>query len=144
NVLIDPLGIRDWSAFRALLVDPRIVKVLHSCSEDLLVFQAFLGVIPAPLFDTQIAASYLGHGLSLSYQNLVKEKVGIDLPKGETRSDWLQRPLTEEQLHYAALDVAYLPEIHRLQTAQLVREGKLDWFEEDCERLLHVYDDEVS
>src|SRR5690606_11244941 len=76
NVLVDPLGIQSWSAFRALLSDPRIVKILHSCSEDLLVFQAFLGVLPAPLFDTQIAAAFLGQGLSLSYQNLVKDKIG--------------------------------------------------------------------
>src|SRR5690606_19153785 len=86
TVLIDPLGIQDWSTFRDLLLDPRITKILHSCSEDLLVFQAFLGVIPAPLYDTQIAAAYLGQGLSLSYQNLVKDKIGIELPKGETRS----------------------------------------------------------
>jgi ribonuclease D len=142
--LIDPLEISDWSAFRDLLVDSRVTKIMHSCSEDLLVFYAFTGVIPEPIFDTQIAAALLGEGLSLSYQNLIIQGFGIELPKGETRSDWMQRPLTPEQLEYAALDVAWLVETHKLQSEKLAGMGRLAWVSEECERMRHAYDTEFT
>jgi ribonuclease D len=142
--LLDPLGISDWTAFVSLLQDAAIVKVLHSCSEDLLVFLKGLGVMPAPLYDTQVAGSMLEHGLSVSYQNMVKHYIGVELPKAETRSDWLQRPLTSEQLEYAALDVAYLHQIHELQLAQLQQLGRVSWVQEECQRLQEAYNDEVS
>ena len=82
--LVDPLGITDWAPFKALLVDAGIVKILHSCSEDLLVFLNSMNVLPVPLFDTQVAASMLEHGLSVSYQNMVKHYFGVELPKAET------------------------------------------------------------
>lgn len=142
--LIDPLGISDWSPFKALMQDAALVKILHSCSEDLLVFINFLGVVPAPLFDTQVAASMLEHGLSVSYQNMVKHYFGVELPKAETRSDWLQRPLTPEQREYAALDVAYLHQIWDLQCLQLDQLGRSGWMKEECERLADTYAEELS
>jgi ribonuclease D len=142
--LIDPLGIRDWEPFKALLIDEGIVKILHSCSEDLLVFLHSLQVLPTPLFDTQVAASMLEHGLSVSYQNLVKHYMGVELPKAETRSDWLQRPLTPQQCDYAALDVAYLHQIHDLQCQQLEQKGRSRWLREECTRLSDTYSDEIS
>ncbi|MDC0598955.1 ribonuclease D, partial [Gammaproteobacteria bacterium] len=144
NYLIDPLEIDDWDFFTALMIKPSLTKIFHSCSEDLLVFFAFLGVIPRPIFDTQIATAFLNEGFALSYQNMVKERVNIDIPKDETRSDWLQRPLTDEQLQYAALDVAYLPEIFNWQTQQLQASGKLGWLQEECERLIQQYQSEVN
>ncbi|MCO6062695.1 ribonuclease D, partial [Pseudomonas sp. MOB-449] len=83
------------------LEDPAVVKVLHSCSEDLEVFQRLTGSQPQPLFDTQIAAGYLNIGFSMGYSRLVKELLGLELPMDETRSDWLQRPLSEMQVRYA-------------------------------------------
>lgn len=142
--LVDPLGIRDWTAFRALMTDPQVVKIMHSCSEDMLVFLTFLQVLPTPVFDTQIAAAFLNQGLSISYQNLVKQRYGIELPKGETRSDWLQRPLTVEQLNYAALDVAYLVDTWQAQTQELKALGREEWMREECERLLSNYAEEIS
>jgi ribonuclease D len=142
--LIDPLRISDWSPLKALLEDTGIVKILHSCSEDLLVFLNGLGVLPAPLFDTQVAASMLEHGLSVSYQNMVRHYFGVDLPKAETRSDWLKRPLTPEQLEYAALDVAYLHQIWDLQGLQLQQLGRSGWMQEECMRLAEPYADEIS
>ena len=144
SYLVDPLTIDEWEPFRALMTDRALVKILHSCSEDLLVFYSFLGVLPDPLFDTQIAAAFLDHGQALSYQNLVRREMGIDLPKGETRSDWLQRPLSEEQMQYAALDVAYLPEIYRLQKVMLQQQNKLDWFWEECGRSNRQYATEIA
>lgn len=141
-VLIDPLQIQEWQPFRAVLTDPAIVKILHSCSEDLLVFLKAIGALPYPLFDTQVAASMLEHGLSISYQNLVREYVGVELPKGETRSDWLQRPLTASQMEYAALDVAYLHQIWDMQHAQLEKLGRESWMTEECLRMSDTHADE--
>ncbi len=143
-ILLDPLGINDWSAFVALLLAPDIVKVLHSCSEDLQVFLIALGCLPSPLFDTQLANALLGGGHALSYQNLVREKTGIELPKGETRSDWLQRPLSPQQLDYAALDVAYLPAIYLEQSGALAAQQRLSWLEEECARMLEQNKSEVN
>ncbi|MDT8397987.1 MAG: ribonuclease D [Pseudomonadales bacterium] len=144
NFLIDPLSIGQWEEFKALIINPEVTKVFHSCSEDLLVFLSFLGVVPSPVFDTQIASALLNEGFGLSYQNLVRQKTGLELPKGETRSDWLQRPLTPEQLDYAALDVAYLPEIYQLLQALLEKQGKSDWMREEGERLTHGCDAEIK
>lgn len=142
--LIDPLPIEDWSPFARLMTREETIKIFHSCSEDMLVFIAFLELMPTPVFDTQIAASFLGQGLSLSYQNLVQLMCDIALPKGETRSDWLQRPLSAEQLEYAALDVLYLPEIARRQTAALEERGRLAWAREEFERVRVLYECELS
>lgn len=142
--LIDPLRIHDWAAFSALLIDPAITKIMHSCSEDMLVFHTFLGVLPTPVFDTQLATALLNEGVGISYQNLVKLRFGIELPKAETRSDWLQRPLTSEQLEYAALDVAYLPQCWQAQRATLHAKGREAWLREDSARQLQQYVNEQA
>ncbi len=134
--LIDPLTINDFSGFSQLLVNNDIVKVLHSCSEDLEVFDRLLGVVPSPLIDTQVAAALDGYGFSLGYQRLTEALLQIHVAKGETRSNWLQRPLTDSQIHYAALDVAYLPEMYQLLTESLQRKGRLSWLYEECELLV--------
>ena len=103
--LIDPLLIDDWAPFAALLQDPAVVKVLHACSEDLEVFLRLTGSLPVALFDPQLAAAYLNLGFSMGYSRLVQAVLNIELPKGETRSDWLQRPLTANQVRYAAESV---------------------------------------
>lgn len=144
NYLIDPLIIDDWSQFKNIMLKSSILKIFHSCSEDLLVFFAFLKVIPTPIFDTQIATAFLNEGFALSYQNLVKIRKNIEIPKGETRSDWRQRPLTEHQLKYAALDVAYLPEICRWQTNKLEEIDKLTWHQDECQRIISLYESEVQ
>lgn len=125
--LIDPLAIEDPSPLADLLTDPEVVKVLHSPSEDLEVFQNWLGVLPQPLFDTQRAAGLLGQGFGMGYRALVQEICDVDLPKGETRSDWLQRPLTESQCEYAAMDVNWLSPVWRKLHKSCVEQGKLDW-----------------
>lgn len=134
--LIDPLAVTDFSPLTELFIDANVVKVLHSCSEDLEVFQYLLGVIPTPLFDTQVAAAFCGHGLSVGYAGLLSAVLNIDLDKGETRSDWMQRPLSQSQLHYAALDVAYLLIIYGKQLQQLKSLQRLEWVLADCQRLI--------
>jgi ribonuclease D len=125
--LIDPLRIRDTAPLAALLTNPAVLKVLHSGSEDLEVFQRWLGVLPQPLFDTQRAAALLDLGFGLGYRALVQEICAVDLPKGETCSDWLQRPLTASQCEYAGLDVTWLQRVWRELYERCVRQGKLQW-----------------
>lgn len=131
--LVDPLALEDVEPLAALLCEPATVKVLHSASEDLEVFRHWLGVVPRPLFDTQRALGLLDRGFGLGYRAVVESFCGVTLDKGETRSDWLARPLSEAQCDYAALDVAYLLPIYRELRAQAESAGKLDWIFEEGE-----------
>ncbi|MEN5198086.1 ribonuclease D [Pseudomonas wadenswilerensis] len=133
--LIDPLRIGDWQPLAGLLEDPQVIKVLHACSEDLEVLSRLTGSLPAPLFDTQLAAGYLNLGFSMGYSRLVQEVLGIDLPKGETRSDWLQRPLSETQVSYAAEDAVHLAELYERLRPQL-SDDKNAWVLEDGAELV--------
>ncbi len=130
-VLIDPLCDIDLSPFWALLTDPNIVKVLHSCSEDLEVFKCYCGTMPTPLFDTQIAGAFLGEGLSAGYAALVEKLLGVSLDKTEARTNWLARPLSDKQLDYAAKDVIYLEQIYQKLVPALEAKGLLQ----------HVFDE---
>jgi ribonuclease D len=133
--LIDPLLIGDWTPFAELLQDRAVIKVLHACSEDLEVFLRLTGSLPAPLFDTQLAAGYLNLGFSMGYSRLVQAVLQIELPKGETRSDWLQRPLSETQVSYAAEDVLHLAQVYH-QLKQQLPEQKYQWVLEDGAELV--------
>jgi len=134
--LIDPLAIKNIAPLRELMLDTAVTKVLHSCSEDLEVFQRWLDVVPAPLFDTQVAAAFAGLGFSLGYSGLVKSLLTIDIPKDETRSDWLQRPLSIAQLKYAALDVAHMLIVYGKLLQILKASERLEWVKSDCADLV--------
>lgn len=134
--LVDPLAIDDWQDFSAVLNNAGVVKVLHSCSEDLEVFERLCATLPAPLLDSQIGAGLAGWGEGLSYQKLVAHCLDVHVEKGETRSNWLQRPLTQSQRHYAALDVAYLQDIYPILRRQLDEQGRLQWWQQDCQQLI--------
>jgi len=133
--LIDPLLITDWTAFAGLLENPSVVKVLHACSEDLEVLWRLTGSLPMPLFDTQLAAGYLNIGFSMGYSRLVQSVLNIELPKGETRSDWLQRPLSEMKVRYAAEDAQQLAELYEALLPKLSDE-KRAWVLEDGAELV--------
>ena len=133
--LIDPLKISRFAPLLAVLADRGRIKALHSCSEDLEVFQRLGQFTPATLFDTQLAGAFLGYGY-LSYARLVKALLDVDLAKDETRSNWLKRPLTASQQDYAALDVAFLLPLHERLAEQLRQRGRDSWFEEEIARLL--------
>ncbi len=133
--LVDPLAARDLSPLAAVFRSPGI-KILHSASEDMEVFYRALGVVPEPLFDTQIAGALAGAGAFLSYQKLVAAYLGVELAKEETRTDWLARPLSPAQLAYAAEDVAYLIPLYERLTAELGELGRLSWPFEDSAALV--------
>lgn len=134
-LLLDAPRLGRLPAMIALLQAP-CLKVMHSASEDLQALHHTYGVLPQPLFDTQVAASLVGLDPSMSYQKLVAELCGVPLEKGETRSDWLRRPLSESQLHYAADDVRYLLEPHAELSRRLDALGRRAWLDEDCQRAI--------
>jgi ribonuclease D len=132
---IDPLALDDLSLVLEVIYDESITKVMHSGRQDMEIFFHINGKLPSPVFDTQIAALLLGYADQIGYANLVKEILGIELDKLHTRADWSQRPLSADQLQYAADDVVYLADIYRKMTAQLTEMGRLDWLAEDFARL---------
>jgi ribonuclease D len=134
--LVDPLRIEDPAPLADLLEDASITKVLHSASEDVEVLHTWTGARLAGLFDTQLAAAFLGERFGIGYGDLVRSVLGVDLAKGETRSNWLARPLSASQHRYACLDVIHLAEIHARQRAQLELTNRLAWLEEDCARVV--------
>ena len=138
-LLIDPLAITDTSPLTGLLSDQRVTKVLHSASEDLEVFSRWLDVLPQPLFDTQRAAALLDQGFGLGYSSVVKQVCNIDLPKGETTSDWLRRPLSASQCEYAAQDVAWLLPVWRHMEQMCLQQGKSGWVLADCADAIAAY-----
>ncbi len=135
-LLVDPTVTGIPELLRALIGNPAIVKIMHSASEDIQALQHGCNALPAPLFDTQIAAALCGLGAGMGYQKLVETQLGIVLPKSETRSDWLHRPLSPAQLVYAADDVLHLHALHALLRDKLRELGRETWLAEDCARLL--------
>lgn len=128
---IDPLAIADLSPLFEAIYNPAIVKVLHSCRQDLEIFYQLSGKIPMPVFDTQIAAPLLGFQENPGYAMLVSSFLNVNLSKAHTRTDWSVRPLSPEQIEYAADDVIYLCKIYTLMCEQLDKLGRLDWLNAD-------------
>ncbi len=100
----------------------------HSGSEDMEILQLLTGRLPRQVFDTQVAASLCGYGLHMSYQNLVKNLLGITLEKAHSRSDWTRRPLSAEQIQYAIEDVIYLPQMRDMLLQKLREKDREPWF----------------
>lgn len=140
--LIDPLALPRPGALAPLLQGTAL-KIMHSPSEDIQAFQHGWNLVIDPIFDTQLAAALVGLGAGLSYQALIETLLGIHLEKGETRSDWLQRPLTDSQRHYAAEDVRHLHAVHELLDKKLVELGRRDWLTQDCARLVAAARDDA-
>jgi ribonuclease D len=136
--LLDPLAYDAGPDVRSLVTGR--CCIMHSAGEDMEALAPMLVDVPLRLFDTQIAAALCGMGPGLSYQKLVARLLGIEISKDETRSDWLQRPLTASQRDYAELDVAYLAELHGKLSDELARLGRREWHAEDCERLVRRAD----
>ena len=128
----------NFDGFADLLGNPAIIKIMHAPSEDLQVFDVLCGSGPTSLFDTQIAAAFAGYGASISYHALVSAVCGVTLDKSQTRSDWMQRPLSSEQLLYAADDVTYLPAIHAALSEQLRTRGFLTWCAQETSAALEM------
>jgi ribonuclease D len=133
--LVDPLACGPLDVLAPLLARSDRAKLMHSASEDVIALAPAARDGLDGLFDTQIAAAFAGLGPGIGYQRLVADLVGVALEKGETRSNWLARPLSAQQLRYAEADVLHLAELHAQLTARLAARGMLAWCLEDCARL---------
>lgn len=134
---IDPLveGLRLDNLW-AILAESGTCKVMHSARQDIEVLFHTANVMPAPLFDTQIAAGLLGYAGQVGYADLVKTEFGETLSKGAQRTDWTKRPLAEAQLTYAENDVRYLLPLRDRLAARLKSHDRLEWATEDFRRVL--------
>ena len=137
-VAIDPLaeGI-DLAPLFAVMDDPSILKVFHAARQDVEIFLHLSGRIPAPLFDTQVAAMVCGFGESVGYETLVTKLAGARVDKSSRFTDWSARPLTERQLSYALADVIHLRPAYEKLKRRLVRTGRAHWLEEEMAVLTH-------
>lgn len=132
--LVDTSAIEDLGPLRALLEDRGVQKVLHDAGQDLQILARASGAAPANVFDTQRAAGLVGLPASLSLQDLVEWATDVRLEKGETRTDWLQRPLSDNQLRYAEDDVRYLLDVWQKLRDEAAERGRTAWVEAEMER----------
>ena len=136
EAIIDPLGDDiDLAPFFKLLKSPKIVKVLHASRQDIEIFYHQGGVIPDPLFDTQIAAMVAGFGDSASYETLARRLAHAEIDKSARFTDWSRRPLSKRQLEYALADVTHLRVIYEALAKQLERTGRASWVAEEISAL---------
>ncbi|MBI5041653.1 MAG: ribonuclease D [Gammaproteobacteria bacterium] len=128
---IDPQKVSSLDPLVALFANPNILKIFHAARQDMEMFWHSHRMLPAPVFDTQVAAPLLGYSEQMGYASLVKERLGIEIDKSETRTDWSRRPLTDSQLDYAAADVRHLAELFPKMRDELQQRGRLDWLVDD-------------
>ena len=129
--ILDPLRLEHLQPLYELLYDPNILILLHAGRQDLELFYDLTGRIPAPVFDTQIAATLLGFADQIGYGALVEKVLGVQLDKSHARTDWAQRPLSDKQLAYAADDVVYLMQLYPEIDRRLKKLGREAWLTED-------------
>src|SRR5262249_12136727 len=133
NFLVDPQAVPDLSPLRDLLASERVEKVFHDADYDVRILDRDAGLSIANLFDTQVAAAFLGER-SLGLGNIVEKYLGLRLPKEHQRADWGERPLSEGMKEYAATDTAHLPALRDRLRDELVAVGRLHWAEEESRR----------
>ncbi|MFT5260435.1 MAG: ribonuclease D [Cryomorphaceae bacterium] len=142
SACIDPVAVSNLEPFTTIMQSPDCLKIMHSASQDLEVLNQVMGFVPSPLFDTQIAAGFMGAADQISYAGIVKDRLGIELSKEQTRTNWLQRPLTADQIEYAQLDVVYLKALTDQLSEQLDEKGRLQWHYDECAVLVKRYEQE--
>ncbi|WP_439139121.1 ribonuclease D [Roseicyclus sp.] len=135
-VLVDPLaeGI-SLDPLYALFRNPDVIKVFHAARQDLEIFHVEGGVVPSPLFDTQVAAMVCGFGDQVGYETLVRKIARANLDKSSRFTDWSRRPLSDAQKTYALADVTHLRQIYEYLRAELARTGRTQWLEEELAQL---------
>jgi len=132
---VDPLAFDARPALQKILLNHQITKIFHSCSQDMEVLFYYLGETPTSIYDTQIANALLSEQHQIGYASLVENELGIQLDKSQTRTNWLQRPLTGAQIQYAGDDVFYLYQLHKILDEKLHTLGRKTWFDEESSNL---------
>ena len=134
--LIDPLSEAiDLEPFFGLMANKEVVKVFHAGRQDIEIVFSKAGIIPEPIFDTQIAAMVCGFGESVGYVNLVKKVISVDVDKGARFTDWSRRPLSRKQLEYALGDVTHLRDVYHFLVRELETSGRSHWLAEEMATL---------
>lgn len=133
--IIDPFAIKDITLLNDALTSPDVVKIFHASSQDIEILYHETGVVPRPVFDTQIAAALLGKSQQASYSSLVSSYCSVNLPKKDSFTDWSQRPLKDSQIRYAADDVVYLPQIYYDMVEVLNEKNRLHWLDKAFEEI---------
>ncbi|MFM7084646.1 MAG: ribonuclease D, partial [Hyphomicrobium sp.] len=137
KAIIDPFSPNlDLNSFFELMANPNVAKVFHAARQDIEIFFSRTGLIPSPIFDTQIAAAVCGYGESVSYMKLVKDITGYEIDKSSRFTDWARRPLSEKQLIYALGDVTYLCLIYKELISRLQKSGRETWLQEEMANLI--------
>ena len=125
----------DLSPFFALMASENVLKVFHAARQDIEICWHEAGIIPRPIVDTQVAAMVLGHGDSISYDQLVQRVTGDTLDKSHRFTDWTRRPLSQAQLAYAVSDVTHLRDVYLKLAEELARRDRTDWMVEEMKVL---------
>ena len=141
--LIDTVTLSDLSPLGALIADRHTVKILHDAQQDLWILRRITDAIPCNIFDTRCAAGFAGLSSTLSLGNLLRMCLNIQLPKTETRTDWLRRPLSDNQHAYALNDVRYLPALREYLLTDIQRRDRENWLAEELRQydVAKLYDD---
>src|SRR5204863_9823044 len=126
----------DLTPFFELMANEKVLKVFHAARQDIEIVWHRANIIPHPIFDTQVAAMVLGHGDSISYDQLVQRITGDTLDKSNRFTDWTRRPLSTAQVTYAVSDVTHLREVYTALVADLGRRGRTDWMDDEMEVLI--------
>ena len=129
--LLDTVAVPDLTPLAEVIANPRIEKILHDAPQDLMILRRATGAAAKNVFDTRLAAGFAGLSSETSLQNLLADLLDIQLPKGHTRADWMARPLSGEQLDYAADDVRYLPRAAALLRERAGAAGVESWLDEE-------------
>ncbi len=128
---VDVLAIKNLSSLSTLFADEKITKLFHAARQDIEVIYQTLGVIPKPIFDTQLAAAFCGMDMQIGYGPIVESELDVVLAKTQSRTDWTRRPLSAEQLEYAADDVAYLEPLYQKLMSRLTTDDRYQWYLEE-------------
>ena len=129
--LVDTVALDAFEPLGVILGNDQVVKILHDAPQDLTILKRLTGVSPRNVFDTRVAAGFLGYRASLSLQDLTKYLLNLLLDKTETRTDWLKRPLSDKQLEYALDDVRWLPAIREKMLERANRNGRYAWMQQE-------------
>ena len=133
--IIDPLKLKDLTPLLKMIEDPTILKITHAGENDYRLFYSYFGILPKNVFDTQLAAGFVGYKYPISFSKLVEKELRVYLKKGYTVSDWESRPINQKQLTYALNDVIYLEQLWENLSRKLENLKRTNWVAEEFEKL---------
>lgn len=129
--IIDSILVKDFTPFLEMVTNPAIMKVTHAGENDYRLLYQLFGIVPVNIFDSQVAAGFVGYRYPMSFSKLVEQETGLRLPKGYTVSDWETRPMNQKQLKYALDDVVYLVKLKESIGKKLAQNGRMSWVKEE-------------